>query len=80
MSQLGSSIQIEVLDVDVAADKDEVLEEVKAAITGDSSDQAASNKQPLVSITGLWSVRSGHYVATHKIGKSVAAALNKVRI
>lgn len=58
VSKLGSSVDIEVVDIDVAADRAEVLAVVRAAIPGDQEDPRTKSQRDSVSITGLWGVRS----------------------
>lgn len=53
VSKLGSSV-----DIDVAADRAEVLAVVRAAIPGDQEDPRTKSQRDSVSITGLWGVRS----------------------
>lgn len=59
VSQLGHSIEIKIVDIDVATNKAEVLTAVRAVIFGAKNDEIAVSQRDAVYITGLWEVKSG---------------------
>lgn len=80
VAQLGSFVEMEVVDIDAAADRAEVLAAVRSAIPGDQEDPIVKSERDSVSITGLWGVRSGYQVATLKVSRYVATSVLKVKI
>lgn len=77
---LSQYTEIEIVDLDAIADKTEVLDAVRSAILGDESDPVVMAERDAVSITGLWSVRSGQQVATLRVAKSTVTKIGRVTI
>lgn len=80
VAHLGQYTDLEVIDIDAIADKDEVLTAIRLAIPGDANDPAAIAERDAVSLTGLWAVRGGQQVATLRVAKSTAAKIARVTI
>jgi len=70
---LGLMTNIQIVDIDAAADQTEVCEAIRAAITGGGEGRESSK------VTGLWTTKSGHQIATAKV-REMATELEKVVI
>jgi len=77
---LGLTSDIEIIDIDAAANEMEVLEAIRAAITGGDDDAATQREREAVQVTGLWTTKSGHQIATAKVSRETATKLEKVAI
>lgn len=75
VTRLSFTVNAEVVGIDATADREEVLRAVKEAIVGE--DVAADAERREVTLTGLWSERSGHQVASISLPASV---LRRVKI
>jgi len=51
-------VDIEIVDIDAAADQVEVLEAIRAAIAGGNDDAAAQGEREAMQVTGLWATKS----------------------
>lgn len=76
VSRLSSLEDFEVIGIDATADREEVLELVKAAVTGDDEIVAAEKAE--ITLTNLWAVRSGHQIVTLRVPASVASRIQSV--
>lgn len=59
VAHLRQSMDIEIVDLDAVAGKDEVLVVVRSVIPGDSSNRAATSERDAITLTRLWSTRAG---------------------
>jgi hypothetical protein len=76
--RLGATAEVEIVDIDAAADQDEVLSALKGAIPGE--DTSADSERDNIRVTGLWMTRSGQQVATATMAPSTAAKIQRVAI
>lgn len=69
--QLGTSLEIEIVDLDPGVEEEEVRAALVAAIVApDDPDSEATRSQ--VALTGFWRLRSGVMIATAKIPQTAA--------
>jgi len=77
VSSLGVHTDIEIVDIDAAANNDEVLEALRAYATRVNGSTTADQS---ITVTGLWATRVGQQVATARIPTALAKGLEKIRI
>lgn len=80
VTQLGQVVEVEVVDIDAAADREEVLSALQAAVPGGDDDLAVISERRAIEVTGLWATRSGHQVATAKMSRAAASCIDRVAI
>lgn len=80
VAKLGYSTVMEVVGIDAAATKEEILAAVRSAIPGDPNDPAVIIERDAIALTGLWATGVGQQIATLKVARSTATKLNRVII
>lgn len=80
VTQLDQVVEIEVVDIDVAADRNEVLEALKAAVLGGPDDAATNSERQAIQVTQLWATRSGQQVATAKMFRAAASRMSRITV
>jgi len=80
ISRLCLTRTMEVVGIDAAADKDEVLAAIRAAMPGDDDDSAVKAARADVFVTGMCAVRSGQQMATVGVPACEAKSVERVRI
>lgn len=76
---LESLIDIEIVDIDAIASREEVeeaLNKVVGAKLGAAKDKVLED----IKLTGLWSIRSGQQIVTARVSKSVVNSLDRVPV
>lgn len=69
--QLGTALEVEVVDLDPGVEREEVQAALEAAVTAfDNEDSESLRAQ--VAVTGFWQVRSGTKIASAKIPRAAA--------
>jgi len=80
VTQLGKTTEMEVVDIDAAADKEEVLKALQAAIPGDPDDARVASERQAIRVTGLWATRSGQQVATVHMSRAAASRIDRIMV
>jgi len=80
ITKLTPTVTVEVVDLDIEANREDVLTAFRRAIPGADSDLLAAANRREVEVTGLWSTRSGQQVATLKVPRSVAGVVTCITV
>lgn len=78
--RLSPTALIEVVDIDAAATKEEVLTAIQSEVKGAADDLVASMNRKDIRLTGLWHTKRGQQVATVIVPRDLAASLRTVKI
>lgn len=78
VTQLGTAIEVEIIDLDPCAQKEDIQAALETAMETYGTDDAKVLKDQ-VAITGLWQVRSGTQIATATLPRA-AAQLTTLRV
>lgn len=75
VSRLRHTTEVEIVDLDEVATKDEILYALQAALYGDDSPITDA-----VKVTGLWATRDGRQMATAIVPASDSSKLTRIRV
>jgi hypothetical protein len=76
--RLGTKTEVEILDLDAAVQKEEVLAALRGAVQGE--DATALSERDNIQVTGLWATRNGQQMATATMAPSTAAKITKIPV
>lgn len=77
---LGCSVEMEIMDLDAVATKEEVLTALRAAVPGEEEDRTIKELKEAIQVTGIWATRSGMQIATAKMPRSVASSITRIAV
>jgi len=80
VTRLSPTKDLEIVDIDVMADKNKVLEALRLAVPGSEDDAAALAARYEITVIGIWAVRLGQQMATVRVPASVVSLNNRVQI
>jgi hypothetical protein len=81
VSKLGAYLEVEVVDIDSVADREEVLRAVRKALSEtNKDDDTALASISEITVTGLWGLRSGQQVATLRVPRTIPKGITHVKI
>lgn len=69
--QLGTSLEVEIVDLDPGAEREDVLAALETAMDS-LGDESPESLKAQITITGLWRVKSSTKIATAKIPRAAA--------
>jgi len=79
IQQLGTQVEVEILDIDSSSSASDVLEALRDAIPG-QDDPAVRAERESISDVRIWPTRSGQQIATAKMPRHFATQIAKISI
>lgn len=79
INEILHCVKVEVLDLDTVSTAAEVLEALRAAISGEN-DPAAAAEREAISDVRIWPVRAGQQIATVKMSRYAASKISKIPV
>ncbi|KAF5187399.1 reverse transcriptase [Thalictrum thalictroides] len=79
ISQLGVLVDVEVLDLDACATADEVLESLRAAVTGEDNASLEAERSSICDVR-IWSTKSKQQIASARMPRHLATRISRIPV
>jgi len=79
ISQLGVLVDVEVLDLDACATATEVLDALRAAVTGADEETLRADRESICDAR-IWSTRSNQQIASARMPRHLATQISKIPV